>query len=211
MQELSELLRHRKPTVSLVDDDPTVRDALGLFLESSDLSVKVYPSAQAFLDDYRPDSPECLVLDIRMPGMSGMELQQTLLKRDIDIPIIFLTGHGDIPMSVKALKAGAIDFIEKPFNADVLLTRIREAIDKDIQIRAYNARKERILSCYEQLTRREREVMKFVIAGSSNKEIAKSLNISHRTIDVHRSRIMAKMDANSLPDLVNMASLCGLY
>ena len=211
MREPAESLRSRESTVFLVDDDPTVRDALGLFLESSDLSVSVYPSAQAFLEDYRPEYPGCLVLDIRMPGMSGMELQQVLLKKNIAIPIIFLTGHGDIPMSVKALKAGAIDFIEKPFNADVLLTRIREAIEKDLQTRAFNARKARILSCYEQLTRREREVMKFVIAGSSNKEIAKSLNISHRTIDVHRSRIMAKMEANSLPDLVNMASLCNLY
>jgi FixJ family two-component response regulator len=145
-----------------------------------------------------------------MPGMSGMELQQLLLKRNIAIPIIFLTGHGDIPMSVKALKAGAIDFIEKPFNADVLLARIREAIEKDIQTRVFDAQKARILACYEQLTRREREVMKFVIAGGSNKEIAKSLNISHRTIDVHRSRIMAKMEASSLPDLVNMASSCNL-
>lgn len=197
-------------TVFLVDDDPTVRDALGLFLESSDLSVKAYPSAQAFLKDYRPEYPGCLVLDIRMPGMSGMELQQSLLNRNIAIPIIFLTGHGDIPLSVKALKAGAVDFIEKPFNADVLLARIREALKKDAQTRELNANKARILTCYEHLTRREREVMKFVIAGSSNKEIAKALDISHRTIDVHRSRIMAKMEANSLPDLVNMATLCEL-
>lgn len=199
-----------KSTVFLVDDDPTVRDALGLFLESSDLSVRAYPSAQAFLDDYRPEYPGCLVLDIRMPGMSGMELQQSLLNRNIAIPIIFLTGHGDIPMSVKALKAGAVDFIEKPFNAEVLLARIREALEKDAQTREFNAYKARILACYTQLTRREREVMRFVIAGSSNKEIAKALAISHRTIDVHRSRIMAKMGAGSLPDLVNMATLCDL-
>ena len=210
MRELSESSGHGKPTVFLVDDDPTVRDALGLFLESSNLSVRAYPSAQAFLDAYRPECPGCLVLDIRMPGMSGMELQQLLLKRNITIPIIFLTGHGDIPMSVKALKAGAIDFIEKPFNADVLLARIREAIEKDFQTREFNAYKARILACYEHLTRREREVMRFVIAGSSNKEIAKALDISHRTIDVHRSRIMAKMEASSLPDLVNMAALCDL-
>jgi two-component system response regulator FixJ len=197
-------------TVFLVDDDPTVRDALGLFLESSDLSVRGYPSAQAFLDDYRPEYPGCLVLDIRMPGMSGMELQQSLLHRNIAIPIIFLTGHGDIPMSVKALKAGAVDFIEKPFNADVLVARIREALEKDAQTREFNAYKARILACYEHLTRREREVMRFVITGSSNKEIAKALDISHRTIDVHRSRIMAKMGATSLPDLVNMATWCDL-
>ena len=113
-------------------------------------------------------------------------------------------------MSVKALKAGAIDFIEKPFNADVLMARIREALEKDKETRKINAYKARILACYEHLTRREREVMKFVIAGSSNKEIAKALDISHRTIDVHRARIMAKMEASSLPDLVNMATLCEL-
>lgn len=210
MRDPVETSLNTKPTVFLVDDDPTVRDALGLFLESSELSVKTYPSAQAFLDDYRPACPGCLVLDIRMPGMSGMELQQCLLNSNIAIPIIFLTGHGDIPMSVKALKAGAIDFLEKPFNADVLLARIREALENDAQTRELNAYKARILACYEQLTRREREVMNFVIAGSSNKEIAKALDISHRTIDVHRSRIMAKMEANSLPDLVNMATLCNL-
>jgi FixJ family two-component response regulator len=196
--------------VFLVDDDPIVLDALGLFLESSGLAVKDFSSAQAFLADYDPRCPGCLVLDIRMPGMSGMELQQVLIEKHIDIPIIFLTGHGDIPMSVKALKAGAVDFIEKPFNDEVLLSCIRDAIAKDARSRALDTEKTKISRCYEQLTRREKEVMGFVVSGHSNKEIAKELDISHRTIDVHRSRIMAKMGANSLPELVNMASLCAL-
>jgi FixJ family two-component response regulator len=200
----------QESVVFLVDDDPIVLDALGLFLESSGLSVKALPSAQAFLGEYDPRCPGCLVLDIRMPGMSGMELQQILIERHIDIPIIFLTGHGDIPMSVKALKAGAVDFIEKPFNDEVLLSCIREAIAKDAQSRALDIEKAKILRRYEQLTRREKEVMGFVISGHSNKEIAKELDISHRTIDVHRSRIMDKMEANSLPELVNMASMCAL-
>lgn len=200
----------QKSVVFLVDDDPIVLDALGLFLESSGLAVRAFSSAQAFLEAYDPSFPGCLVLDIRMPGMSGLELQQELIKKNIDIPIIFLTGHGDIPMSVKALKAGAVDFIEKPFNDEVLLKCIREAIARDKQLRTLDAEKAKILHCYKQLTRREKEVMGFVISGHSNKEIAKELDISHRTIDVHRSRIMAKMEANSLPELVNMASLCDL-
>lgn len=197
-------------TVFLVDDDRNVRDALSLFLESSGLQVRAYPSAQAFLEQYNSQHPGCLVLDIRMPGMSGMELQQELIKRHIDIPIIFLTGHGDIPMSVKALKAGAIDFIEKPFNDEVLLNRIREATAKDAQTRMFNVQKSKILACYVRLTRREKEVMRFVISGHSNKEIARELGISHRTIDVHRARIMGKMQANSLSELVSMTTLYGL-
>ncbi|MCP4408231.1 MAG: response regulator transcription factor [Gammaproteobacteria bacterium] len=197
-------------TIFLVDDNHNVRDALSLFLESTGLQVRAYPSAQAFLEHYDSLHPGCLVLDIRMPGMNGMELQQELIKRHIDIPIIFLSGHGDIPMSVKALKAGAVDFIEKPFNDEVLLNCIHEAIIKDAQTRVFNAQKSKILANYAQLTRREKEVMKFVISGHSNKEIARELDISHRTIDVHRARIMEKMQANSLPELVSMTTMYGL-
>lgn len=197
-------------TVFLVDDDPSVRDAIGLFLESIGLVVKTYSSAQAFLDNYRPEWPGCMVLDISMPGISGLELQELLLERCIDIPIIFLTGHGDVPQSAKAFKAGAIDFIEKPFNDEQLLDRIREAIQIDVQNRDKKARHGEILVRFAQLTPREQQVMKYVVVGNSNKEIARELEISHRTIDIHRARIMEKMNAKSLADLVLMAAPCGL-
>jgi two-component system response regulator FixJ len=201
---------NREPIVFLVDDDPTVRDALGLFLESTGMTVKLYASAPEFLEKYRDEWPGCVVLDIRMPGMTGLELQDILQARNIKIPIIFLTGHGDVPMSVKALKAGAVDFIEKPFNDRVLLTRIREAIEQDSQTRTNQARIDEIRRRYVHLTRREKEVMRLVACGYSNKEIARQLEISRRTIDVHRARLMEKMQAHSLPELVNMAAICGV-
>jgi two-component system response regulator FixJ len=199
---------NREPTVFLVDDDPAVRDSLGLFLESTGMTVKPYASAEDFLEEYRIEWPGCVVLDIRMPGMTGLELQDILQARNIKIPIIFLTGHGDVPMSVKAFKAGAVDFIEKPFNDHVLLTRIREAIEQDSQTRTNQARIDEVRRRYVHLTRREKEVMRLVACGHSNKEIAKQLDISHRTIDVHRARLMEKMQAHSLPELVNMAAIC---
>jgi two-component system response regulator FixJ len=201
---------NREPIVFLVDDDPTVRDALGLFLESTGMTVKLYASAPEFLEKYRDEWPGWVVLDIRMPGMTGLELQDILQARNIKIPIIFLTGHGDVPMSVKALKAGAVDFIEKPFNDRVLLTRIREAIEQDSQTRTNQARIDEIRRRYVHLTRREKEVMRLVACGYSNKEIARQLEISRRTIDVHRARLMEKMQAHSLPELVNMAAICGV-
>jgi two-component system, LuxR family, response regulator FixJ len=199
---------NREPTVFLVDDDPTVRDALGLFLESAGMAVKPYASAQDFLAEYRTEWPGCVVLDIRMPGMTGLELQDFLKARNIKIPIIFLTGHGDVPMSVKAFKAGAVDFIEKPFNDHVLLARIREAIEQDSQTRTNQTRIDEVRRRYVQLTPREKEVMRLVACGHSNKKIARQLDISHRTIDVHRARLMEKMQAHSLSELVNMAAIC---
>ena len=198
------------PTVFLVDDDSAVRDALSLFLESSGLAVKTYASAYEFLKDYQTDWPGCMVLDIRMPGMSGLELQKALLRSHIDIPIIFLTGHGDVPMSVKALKSGAVDFIEKPFNDEQLLDSIHEAIIRDADLRAQKTQNKRVKERYSYLTPREKEVMELVVLGKSSKEIGKDLDISHRTIDVHRARIMEKMEAKSLPELVNMAHACGI-
>ena len=200
----------QEPTVFLVDDDATVRDALGLFLEASDLVVRAYASAQEFLRHYQPDWPGCMVLDIRMPGMTGLELQKVLKRRRIEIPIIFLTGHGDIPMSVKALKAGAVDFIEKPFKDAVLLDRIREAIAIDVHRRRIAAQKMQITHRLAQLTCREKQVLVYVISGLSNKEIAKKLHVSHRTIDVHRARIMTKMEASSLPELINLTTMCDI-
>ncbi len=201
---------NRKTTVFLVDDDATVRDALSLFLEASGLVVSAYASAREFLRHYQPSWPGCMVLDIRMPGMTGLELQKVLKQRQIEIPIIFLTGHGDIPMSVKALKGGAVDFIEKPFKDEVLLDRIREAIAIDAHRRKITAQKMKIMHRYVQLTRREKQVLTYVISGLSNKEIAKKLHVSHRTIDVHRARIMNKMEASSLPELVNLTTICDI-
>lgn len=197
------------PTVFVVDDEYAVRDALKLFLESSGLSVKTYDSARAFLEGYRPQWPGCLVLDIRMPGMSGLELQQALKDRQISIPIIFLTGHGDVPMAAKAFRSGAVDFIEKPFHDQELLERIQEALRRDARARSHQAWEREARERYAQLTPREKEVMARVAAGRSNKEIARELEVSHRTIDVHRARVMEKMGARSLPELVNMAVACG--
>ncbi len=197
-----------EPIVFLVDDDPAVRDALGLFLETSGLSVKCYASAQAFLDDNQASRPGCLVLDIRMPGMSGLELQDTLRTKQLEIPIIFLSGHGDVPQSARAFKGGAVDFIEKPFDETQLLDRIRNAIQLDLDKRAKHAQMHDVNVRFARLTPREKEVMRHVVAGLSNKEIARLLAISHRTVDVHRARIMEKMEAKSLPDLVLIAVDC---
>lgn len=199
-----------EPAVFLVDDDASVRDAVGLLLEALGLAVKTYSSAQAFLDSYESDWSGCMVLDITMPGMSGLRLQEELINRQIEIPIIFLTGHGDVRQSAKAFKAGAIDFLEKPFKDEELLERIREAIEIDTYNRDQKARVLAIKSRFLRLTPREQQVMLHVISGKSNKEIARELEISHRTIDIHRARIMEKMNAKSLAELITMAASSGL-
>ncbi len=198
------------PTVFLVDDDPGVRDALSLSLKTADLNVETYDAAESFLAAYCSDRPGCLVLDVRMPQMSGLELQEALTANRIRIPIIFITGHGDIPMSVKAIKAGAIDFLEKPFRMQVLLERVQEAMAKDARTRESDIDKQAIIRRYARLTPREREIMNLIIEGKSNKEIAKELHVSPRTVETHRSRIIDKMEAKSLPDLVAMVFSCGL-
>lgn len=196
------------PTVFLVDDDASVRDALGLFLETVGLTVKSYPSAQHFLDDYQTNWPGCLLLDISMPGMSGLALQEVLIERGIEIPIIFLTGHGDVPQSAKAFKAGAFDFIEKPFNDEQLLARIHDAFEIDAENSKQQTKNTDICNRFARLTPREQQVMQHVVAGLSNKEIARELGISHRTIDIHRARLMEKMEAKSLADLITMSANC---
>jgi len=201
---------NRQPTVFLVDDDEAVRDSLSLSLEMAGLTVVGYASAQAFLDHYDPTQPGCLILDVRMPDMSGLELQEALTTRKINIPIIFITGHGDVPMSVKAVKAGAVDFLEKPFKKEILLERIQEALAQDAQYRQAEADTSLVLSRFVHLTPREQEVMALVIAGKSNKEIARALAISPRTVETHRARIMEKMEADSLADLVTLATQCGI-
>lgn len=196
-------------TIYLVDDDAAVRHALGTFLNNEGFTVKDYDCAEAFLQSNSITSG-ILVLDQRMTGMTGLELQQELNKRNIDLPIIFITGHGNVALSVMAMKAGAMDFIEKPFSNEVLLSNVRRAF-RQLEIRKKQlGRKTAIMERYKTLTPREKEIMAFIVEGISNKDLAESLQISNRTIEVHRSRIMRKMMADSLPDLVRMAALCDI-
>ena len=199
-----------RPIVFVIDDEASVRDALALFLESEGLSVKTYDSARSFLGEYQSNFHGCMIVDIRMPGMSGLELQQTLNEQGVDLPVIFLTGHGDVPMSAKAFKAGAMDFIEKPFSDEDLLASIRDAIAKDRALRQLRLQGHRIVKRFSQLTPREKQVMQGVVAGKPNKVIARELGVSPRTIDIHRSRVMQKMGAQTLPDLVTMAAAAKL-
>jgi two-component system, LuxR family, response regulator FixJ len=192
------------PTVFVVDDDPAMRDSLCWLLQSVDLHVETYPSADAFLAAYDVGRPGCLVLDVRMPGMSGLNLQDELRTRNIRLPIIMLSGHAEVPTAVRALKAGAIDFMEKPFSDELLLDRIRQAIDLDREQRDAGARRAAVAERYALLTPREREVMELVTAGKANKVIAADLGLSPKTVEVHRAAVMDKMHADSVADLVRM-------
>jgi RNA polymerase sigma factor (sigma-70 family) len=195
-------------TIFLIDDDAAVRHALSVFLESSGYSVRSFHSAEAFLEETECSEKGVILLDQRMTGMSGLELQAELARRGIALPIIFITGHGDVQMSVKAIKAGAIDFLEKPLNNEDLLASIREAF-----ARAEDSKKDHDLfaelrKCHASLTAREREVIQHVVAGMSNRNLAELLDVSDRTIEVHRSRGMKKMRAESVPDLVRKYAMC---
>ena len=199
------------PTVFLVDDDHAVRDALAMLLESAAFRTATFATAAEFLDACTPDQAGCLVLDIRMPGMSGMELQEALAAKEISLPIIFLTGHGNVAMSAKAFRSGAVDFMEKPFDENVLLTRIKEAIHLDHTNREIAGRQAAARAKLATLTPREQQVMLLVVAGKVNKEIASELNLSHRTIEIHRGRVMEKTGARSLTHLIELAVASGLY
>jgi FixJ family two-component response regulator len=194
----------RKTTVFVVDDDEPVRDAIGMLLDTEGLAFEAFDSAQAFLDSYDPASGGCLVLDIRMPGMSGLELQQKLVEQGSSIPIVFITGHGDVPMAVEAMKRGAVDFIRKPFQDDELLDRVREALSVDAGQRADRADVQKIRARIDSLTPREHEVFERVASGQANKVIAIELGISERTVEIHRSQVMHKAGVRSLADLVRM-------
>lgn len=198
-------------TVFLVDDDHAVRDALELLLESASFKTASFESAQAFLDAYSHDEAGCLVLDIRMPDMTGMELQDALVAKEITLPIIFLTGHGNVSMSARAFRTGAVDFMEKPFDESALLDRIREAIQLDRTNRETNARRENARAQLSTLTQREHQVMLLVVAGKVNKEIATELNLSHRTVEIHRGRVMEKTGTRSLTKLIELAIASGFY
>lgn len=192
------------PTVFIVDDDPAVRDSLRWLLESMHLKVATFGSAEEFIKFYTMHMIGCLVLDVRMPGMSGLQLQQYLTKQKHSLPIIFITGHGDIPMAVRAMQAGAMYFLEKPFEDQVLLDYVHEALALDKECQQSRIRLTMIQARISNLTEREREVMDLVIDNHSNKEIAARLGVSIKTVEFHRSHMMEKMHATSLIELVNM-------
>ncbi|MCC5793807.1 MAG: response regulator transcription factor [Chromatiales bacterium] len=192
-------------TVFVVDDDQAVRDSLGLLLKSVGINSRLFDSAQALIDAYDPDWRGCVVLDIRMPGMSGMELQQQLIELHCALPVIFITGHGDVPMAVDAMQKGAFDFIQKPFRDQELLDRINQAINLDAAQRSEEEQQRAVGERYETLTPREREVMECVVRGLANKVIAMDLELSQRTVEIHRARVMEKMHARSLAELVRMS------
>jgi FixJ family two-component response regulator len=196
--------------VFVVDDDPSIREALDSLLHSVRLGVQTFASARDFLASKRPDMPSCLVLDVQLPGLSGLGLQQELAKANIQIPIIFITGHGDIPTSVRAMKAGAVEFLTKPFRDKKLLDAIDEALKRDRAARSEQAKLAELQGCYESLTPREREVMAHVTAGMLNKQIAAQLHTVEKTIKFHRAHIMEKMGAGSLAELVSMAADLGV-
>ena len=197
-------MKERSPTVFIVDDDDAVRGALRLLLKSVGLAASTLPSAQEFLATYDPQQPGCLILDVRMPGMSGLELQQQLNMRGAIIPVIFITGHGDIPMAVEAMQQGAFDFLQKPFRDQDLIDRIQRALAKDQTGRAELLGRSRIQERLESLTAREREVLDLVTSGKPNKIMAADLGVSQRTVEIHRARVMEKMGAASLAQLVRM-------
>lgn len=194
------------PMVFVVEDDPSVREALAGLIRSAGWNVEVYVSAQEFLAHPKPDGPSCLVLDIGLPGLSGLDLQSRMAELHWDIPIVFITGHGDIPMSVRAMKAGAVEFLTKPFVDQDLLDGIQLAIERDRIARSEEAQLRELRECYASLTPREQQVLELVISGRLNKQAAAELGISEITVKVHRGRVMAKMRATSLPDLVNRAA-----
>jgi two-component system, LuxR family, response regulator FixJ len=194
----------RRPVVFVVDDDEPVRDAIAMLLETVDIPHETFATAQAFLDTYTPDRRGCLVLDIRMPGMSGLELQERLIELGSATPIVFITGHGDVPMAVEAMKRGALDFIRKPFRDQELLDRIHEALDQEALQHAESSTISEIRQRVDSLTPREREVFARVAAGQANKVIAIELGISERTVEIHRSQVMQKTQARNLADLVRM-------
>jgi two-component system response regulator FixJ len=195
------------PVVHLVDDDEAVRQSLAFLLTSAGFAVRTYPAAAAFLDALVAVQPGCVVTDIRMPGLSGLELQRELIGRRIALPVIVMTGHGDVKLAVEAMKAGAVDFIEKPFADDVFIAAIRTALDRYARDASLHDEANAVAARLQTLTPREREVLDGLLAGRPNKTIAFDLNISARTVEVHRANLMAKMGASSLSELVRAVLL----
>ena len=196
--------------VFIVDDDASLRESLKNLIRSVGLRVEPFSSAQEFLRSKRPDMPGCLVLDVRLPGLSGLDLQKRMADSDIEMPIIFITGHGDIPMTVRAMKAGAVEFLTKPFRDQDLLDAIQQALERDRTGRKQRKEIEDLRRRFDLLTQREREVMALVVTGLLNKQIAGELGTSETTIKIHRHQVMEKMAANSLAELVRMSDRLGL-
>lgn len=199
-----------KPKVYIVDDDPAVRQSTRVLLEVVGLETAEYGTAQAFLDAYNPEQRGCLVLDVRMPGMSGMELQQRLSEQGIDIPVIIITGHGEVAMAVQAIKCGAVDFFTKPFSPQELLQRVQQAIAEDEKKCQERAWKREIHARLDGLTARQREVMEAVLTGKNNRTIADDLGVTTKAIEAHRKKLMAKMEASSMAELARFAMACDL-
>jgi len=206
----AETTNEAKPTVIIVDDDVSVRDSLEGLLRSVGLEVRAFPSVPEFLKSRRPDGPTCLVLDVRLPGRSGLDFQRELAESNINLPVIFITGHGDVPMSVQAMKRGALEFLTKPFRDQDLLDAIQLGLARDRTRLETETAVKALRQRFEALTVREREVMAGVVKGRLNKQIAGDLGISEVTVKVHRSQVMRKMGASSLPDLARMADQLNL-
>jgi len=199
-----------EPTIFVIDDDPSVRQSLESLIKSVGWRVRTYGSAQEFLGSGHLEAPGCIVLDVRLPGLSGLDLQQALLRAKSHLPVIFITGHGDIPMSVQAMKAGAVEFLPKPFREQDLLDALKLALDRDRTTRQQRAELAALRTRYDSVTPREQQVMGLLVTGLLNKEIAATLGVSEVTIKVHRSQIMQKMQADSLANLVRMAERLGI-
>jgi FixJ family two-component response regulator len=203
-------VRESDAIIAIVDDDPSVRQGLQRLIRSAGWKPETFGSAQEFLDRRRTEAPSCLVLDLQLPGLSGLDLQKQMAEAGLETPIVFLTGHGDIPASVKAMKAGAIEFLTKPVDEEDLLRAIQEAIERDRRTRKQHAQLNDLRDRYQSLTAREQEVMRQVISGLLNKQIAAELKITEDTVKFHRGHIMRKMQADSLADLVRMAENLGI-
>ena len=196
-------------TVFIVDDDRSVRTSLSRLMRSAALHAETFASAKEFLEREHPDGPGCMVLDLSMPGSTGLELQQDMAAADIDLPIVFLTGHGNVPASVKALKSGAVDFLEKPVDDDRLLLAIKDAVEQSVRTRRDHARLSEIRGRVARLTQRELQVFRLVVQGKRNKQVGAELGMSEKTVKVHRARVMRKMEADSLAALVRVAERAG--
>jgi len=203
-------MNDRKPVVYIVDDDPSIRSLLTKLVQSIDVPVEVFASSQEFLSRARPEEPSCIILDVRMPGLSGLDLQERLVQSGIDIPVIFITGFGNVPQSVRAMKAGAVDFLEKPFENQALLDAVNRALERSRLALQHRSELREIRDRIESLTPREYEVFVRIAAGLANKQVADKLAISEKTVKIHRARVMQKMQARTFAELVRMAEKLNL-